>query len=559
VSSGFKNMVINTQERAVSSDINRLQKFQGKDFAEFFRYMLDVYSQEDLEANAIGTVPSTMETPIRAEIINGGLVRPGVASLAISVDAMVAMFLAPDAAADESPYKYIADTGSTGTLLMTANASGSTRIDVIECSIDPAQQIVTDNRDIFDPVTGLFTASAVTKETKSVLRYRVRAGTPGAGYPGGALGWLPLAVASVPTATTTNDTITFWDVRPLVSDRIYQPFAITRDLPTPGKRFLVCDSLTASPQADVTGRMVGYDIGGRRVGGTIRRGTPGSDATAAVRITDTANQTPGFAPGVNSIVYLYLVCPFGLPRWARYNDAPSARVPRSPKGIPVVSSTSTNGLTGRAAAPIGLPTSTGLLGSAVEAETLCILTTMAGAGSAIRSSICDGEETILGASDGGPPVHSPIVVAGTAYDGTSAKFTLLPGFHYPKHARRVKVSATFKWTNASGVTQSYAPAGTSVTEGDAAWNVSVAPKGTAWVYNTAHLTRQAVADAGSKITAIANGSTGLITVTCWIPVEQDEAGTTHEIGFEASIAATPGGAGNINAAVSNLQVQGWEF
>ncbi len=41
----------------------------------------------------------------------------------------------------------------------------------------------------------------------------------GAGYPAAVAGWLPLCVASIPNAAPNNDTVTFWDVRPMLQDR----------------------------------------------------------------------------------------------------------------------------------------------------------------------------------------------------------------------------------------------------------------------------------------------------------------------------------------------------
>src|SRR3984957_5910287 len=313
---GQKNVTINTQERAVSVDINRLQSFMNASQAEAMRYLMDAsLGSDDLGAGGVITEYSPLNTPLQAEILNGIQVQPQIGSLNIIIAPGVVQAIAPDgsetpvgspALGDSSYYKYIRDVGvqTLGALAMTPNSSGQIRIDVIECQVASLVS-ETDNRDVFNPSTGLFAASTVTKATQDGLSYRVRAGTPGSGFPGSVNGWLPLAVASVPTGTTTNDTITFWDVRPLVADRVYQPFGLSRNLPR----------VKMLGGTDATGTYVGHNglygevyeatscdgstnpptPSRHRLGGRLARGTPGSDsalspATLAVDVNDAANQ-----------------------------------------------------------------------------------------------------------------------------------------------------------------------------------------------------------------------------------------------------------------------------
>lgn len=358
MSSGKRVIVINPQERLVSADINRLQSFNARDDAELFRYMLDVTADDDLGAAGVVTEYSTTGTPLRAEVINGLLVRPQLASFDLAVDAGVLYAIAPDGDADSSVYKYVRDAGlPSGSLVITANASGSTRFDVIECQIDASPVIVTDTRDVFNTVSGTFSPTLLTKETASRMTYRVRVGTPGAGFPSTASGWLPLAVAQVPNGAGSNDDVTFWDVRPLVSDRRAQPFALTGLNDT-------IQSLDGEVQrvgaGDVRLRgMIRAFYGDRRAGGIFRRGTPGTDDDY-VNIADAANidtLTPFAEPfGNPQNYYVYLMFPFGLPRWARYTDASSgSRVPRAPRGILVVSLTPPVHFTNAPSASIGIP------------------------------------------------------------------------------------------------------------------------------------------------------------------------------------------------------------
>jgi len=444
--SGMKRMIINTQERAISPDINRLQAFAGKGNAEFLRYLMDVSGNDDLEAGAVITEYASLGTPLRAEIANGILVRPQVGSLDVLVDPGAMYAIAPDADADSSNYKFVKTAGVAilGSLVMTPNASGSDRIDVIECQVNPDVIVETDSRDIFNPSTGLFTAASVSKARENQLTFRVRAGTPAAGYPAAVSGWLPLAVARVPTGTTINDTITFWDVRPLLNDREFGSANLTRDLPTVSAGQLTYNPVTGLMHGSID--VVGSD--GRRRGGRMRRGTPGVDAES-ISLTDVANQS-GAAFVADTLRYLYLVTPFGLPRWAKYVDAPSTRVPRSPRGIPVLSDVPPQHQRNTPSAAIVLPTSTGLGGSTTAG--VCVSVHPINAALAIGAVVVDAEAHYLTvAADALATAVSNVVVEAGTKTGTLTAWTLVPNVNYPANARELYV--TFQLTLALPATQ----------------------------------------------------------------------------------------------------------
>ena len=440
MSSGFRRLRINTQERAVSSDINRLQTFASQDIAEIFRGLVDAYVTTD-DDDLSEVAPGTIESPVRAEIINGLMVKPQGGVLDLFVDLGAVFILAPDAAPDESNYKLIRDVGiaTPGLLQMTANASGSTRIDVIECSINPVEAIVTDSRDIFDASSGLFATATVTKELRGRLQYRVRAGTPGAGMPAHQAGWLPLCVASVPTGTTTNDSITFWDVRPLLSDRptgvSYRPSAVPVPPYVLGR--------ISYPNAAGGGLFSGYaraTLSGRQVGGTLRRGSPGSDAAASINLNDAANYESGVTFASAYRYYVYLMTPFGLPRWARYTDGPAGRTPRSPKGIPVMSKTGPSGFSGKPSAGIVMPAAFGF-GSTAQTEGVCIAASQVadqGSGIGTVSTEFSGSRQVVGSFGGvGANLASMTYLATILGAGPNYFVTLTPGVDYPKNARRL--------------------------------------------------------------------------------------------------------------------------
>lgn len=360
MSSGQKQLVINAQERIVSADHNRSYAILGANFAEPLRYLLDTYFTLE-SGNGVVAEPSTIETPLRAEIFAGLLVRPQLGNFDLYVDSGVAAFMAPDAAAEESNYKIVRQSAmvTPGALFINPNVSGSIRIDVIECQIDPTTLDTTEARDIYDPVTSLFSSQTVVKTRQGQLTYRVREGTPGAGLPANVAGWLPLCVASVPNAAASNNDVTFWDVRPLLSDRVFGPMGIL----STRSEILVHETKTKRVGAtDVRwSGVVWATFNGKRVGGILRRGTPGT-ANDWLNVGDVTNVDPvnTVAEPLSTTPIVYLAFPGNLPRWCVYQQAPSARLPLGPCGIPVVSSIRPEQYTNRPKTGITLPTATGL-------------------------------------------------------------------------------------------------------------------------------------------------------------------------------------------------------
>lgn len=441
MTTGNRRLRINTQERAMSSDINRLQTFAQQDQAELFRGLLNTYVTSD-DNDLTEVAPSTVEAPLRAEIIHGLMVKPQAGVFDLFVDPGLLFALAPDASPDESNYKYIREDGIAvgGTLVMTANASGLTRIDVVECSINPVENIVTDSRDIFDANTGLFAAATITKELRGRLLFRVRAGVAGSGFPGVVSGWLPLTVASVPNGTTTNNTITFWDVRPVIKDR---EFGIAGTGAPDAGRAPETSGFLQSTVGPALSTLTGHtltSLNGRKLGGRLRRGTPGTDADNII-LTDAANLEPGFVSTLYGFAYLYLVTPFGLPRWARYTDGPAGRVPRSPRGIPVLSSlVPPSTFTSKPTVAISLPTSTGLGGSTTAG--ICIAMAVMRGSNAFYSCGYNGRSVSL--------ENSPTQVTAVAATGGYMKWTIPANACHPANAKGMWVSMAFSRTLAAG-------------------------------------------------------------------------------------------------------------
>src|SRR6267378_574739 len=130
MSSGIKQLIINTQERAVSADVNRLQSLGTRGWAEVLRYMLNVTSNDDLDAGSVAVEHTTIESPLRAEIFNGLMFQPQIGSLNLLVTPGVIAAIAPDGDADSSAYKIVEDSGITvlGTLVQTVGGA-SLRVD----------------------------------------------------------------------------------------------------------------------------------------------------------------------------------------------------------------------------------------------------------------------------------------------------------------------------------------------------------------------------------------------------------------------------------------------
>jgi hypothetical protein len=340
--SGAKTILYNTRERLISTDPNRAQAFSAQAMAEVLRWLLDAGNEGDLSGGGLELLGTGSESFLRATVLSGIRGRPEVGTVNLFVEPG-ALLLVDNGGpgTDDSLASFLADPGlqTAGVLTLTPGA-GSTRVDVLECQ-RIANVVETDSRDIFNPATGLFAPAAVTKVQNSILTYRIRTGTPGAGFPGVASGWLPLMVASVPASASSWDNVTCWDVRPLAEDRANGPFATLRHLSGNPRSLCYCNDTSVSGVPKMNAE-VDLTLGGYRAGGLIRDGFAGG-SPLYLDPTDARNQAAGFAFGTTGALWhVYLVFPFGLPRWVKYADpgavSPNARVPFGPRGIPVVSS-----------------------------------------------------------------------------------------------------------------------------------------------------------------------------------------------------------------------------
>ena len=461
MSGGWKDLVLNPNERILSSDMNRLQTFKEADLGELFRALFntdaDNLNGDDVQPGVAQQVTSAT-SPAAGDVIDGLQMLPHNSTLDISITPGRCFIFDPDSVPyngltpnpDESGYKYVNDPGlAIGTLQMAANASGQTRVDVIECArtgIGYAGAgftvLETDNRDIFNPITGAFSASTVNKVVAGQMQYRVRQGIPGAGFPGTVQGWLPLAVASVPNGTTANSSITFWDVRPLVSDRVLPPFKTGYATGRIFHNTLQVDPSTVfGAGMRLVGRVdcvaadwlqVAAVPGMRRLGGDFHYGPQGGLSLTSSSVLSGAGVADGPA-------FLYLMEPFGLPRWCKYNTGTS-RSPFGPRGIPVVSNILPAVLNGSPVAAVQLPSGLGL-GNATATMGLCVMALKYSGGAPIAMT-SDGRSQWINAIAGVAYSRGDIVSTGLNF-----AFTASPGspdtnnqfLGYPPNAKALYV------------------------------------------------------------------------------------------------------------------------
>jgi hypothetical protein len=448
--SGGKELVINGLERAVSSDINRLQRFANADRAELLRILANtLVGVDDLQAGAGNTVNTTSTSPASADVWGGLVVRPIVGTATCSVDPGVIGIVAPDSTdPDSSAYKYVVDPGVSGPNVVTLapNTSGQTRIDVIGATYNLNANAETDNRDIFVPSTGAFAATSVPKATQGQLVYSVLQGTPGAGFASVTIptGFVPLAVASIPTgfANISTSNVTFWDVRPYVGDRLYPPFNISSLVPHKPKNNLQVDTtgglamLTGDCDTSATdpGVLTGTATAGTyRLGGIFANSNP----LGFFNLNLSGNQSGSVTAGVG---YVYLLEPFGLPRWALYQAQSGVLVPANPRGIVTVSNTAPSGPIGSPSAPLVLPTATGLLGSTSKA--VCVACVATGTGSVFACN-----------TDGRRQYSGKKAIFGTksfTTVSTSNKAAFVPGTDYPPGATALYLTVTVAQTIGAG-------------------------------------------------------------------------------------------------------------
>lgn len=451
MSTGRKTLRENTRERVISSDFNRAQTFAQADANDILAAQVLQPVDDTVYIGATfpaGTSPpgsfaifqDSVKAPSQGWVLEGFMVIVPTAGTSLVITPGLALIMDPDGQPgsttptapnpDDSTSKLVHGLGVTlGALPWTPNGGAGTRIDVVE--IQRADTVVeTDNRDIFNPSTGLFTAQSVVKVTEGETSYRIRLGNPGGGLPPPALGWLPIAVLATPVGAPDLNTVEVWDVRPLATDQATPgAYRLSVAVQTESAEAMLIDG-SAAGVLSLSGLCVRSALG-LRVGGTFID----LDTAAPINLLLAKYQEAGFAPVASLPYYVYCCFPDGYVRWVRYYKTPTAtvggRVPGPLRGFPVLSQIPS--LYNVASAPIAMPPAWGIGGAATFA--IQMATGVIDTASVLHGSLNDGDLTHL---DFIGAVLRWQTMVGTVV-GTTVEWTLSPGANYPGGARRIKL------------------------------------------------------------------------------------------------------------------------
>jgi hypothetical protein len=397
---------------------------------------------------------SVVTAPSAGTILEGLMVIVPGAGTSLLVTPGLALIIDPDGQPgsttptppnpDDSVSKLVHGLGvPLGALPWTPNGGGGIRVDVVE--IQRSDVVTeTDNRDIFNPATGLFTAVAVTKVTEGEISYRIRLGTPGGGLPPPALGWLPIAILATPVGAPDLDSVEVWDVRNLASDVATPGTARLGVVPQTEQAEAVMIDVASTPGSQFLSGYCVRSFGGQRFGGAL--GDIG--AGGGIDLALAKYREAGFPAFASLPYYVYCAFPNGYVRWVRYYPTPTAtvggRVPGFLRGFIVVSQTPANN--GLASVPIVIPAAWGVGGVATFAVALA--TGAIDPALAVLGSLNSGDMTRLQYISGAGLWQT---MFGTIV-GLTVEWPLIPAVNYPVGARRVKffVSVTTAAIGAAG-------------------------------------------------------------------------------------------------------------
>jgi len=381
--SGVKTQVIQNLSRALSTDINALQHFTAASFTNAFRRM---YNDSFVLGNSDNSSWNEFVSPVNgtgvsADVTTGLKVRPFSNYLLVSPGILgVHGTTTSYNSAVDSDYMLVSSDGVTSAteLPFVANGSGI-RIDIVEAAL--VETITTTSQDIYNPTTGVFTATLLTNTLQVSLQFTIRQGSSGAGYPGVTTGSLPLCVLIHNGATSTFADVDLYDVRPLLASRISGDTRMVL-----GNRFIAKNGHyygmnnsgtqiggTFDLQANTTNSFSGsFTVHGYyRMRGRIAPTRPGGPD---VETTNWAFTTSDYAVSMatpNSARWMYVLAvePYGLPRWSRYTTGNSAitgeREPSDNWGLYIIAdSLSCDVLSsGKLSAPVLLPADYGIIGT----------------------------------------------------------------------------------------------------------------------------------------------------------------------------------------------------
>lgn len=329
--SGLQRTVINTRERAVSTDINLLQSRGNRDYMTAHRRLFnDTYPDDGTSGIGESKRSSVGDSTDGLDVI-GGLELEIFSTHLLIKEGVVGASATPGAfeTGKDSDYVFVNDPGVTSASVLTFTSNGN-GVDIVECQVIDTI-FTTESRDIYDPLTGLFTAALVTKSAGAQLSYRIR---QSGAFPGTAVGWFPLYVAVQKTGASNFNDVDFYDVRPIVHERNYglarAEFNSLFSL-SPEIMWSVRNNRLHGRFYDPNGvggalldsNSTGYILRGK-IAETMPGVVNGNDSEEDGIDLDNADYyAPGVSatPGINRWLYVISVFPESLPRWVRYKDS----------------------------------------------------------------------------------------------------------------------------------------------------------------------------------------------------------------------------------------------
>jgi hypothetical protein len=227
--------------------------------------------------------------------------------------------------------------------------------------------------------------------------------------------------------------MTFWDVRPLVKDRLNAPHEQSRL----DGRIDAGDRLLANDLVSGHTTVFGYSastFANYRAGGVIQDGLG-----APIDVQAATLRSPGYAAVTGKPWYLYAVFPGGLPRWVRYVDSPTTpRIPLGPLGVLTLSSTGPTSPDGAAiATSIAPPSSTGL----ATAGPAALLAAGPVDSTPVERGFVLREGRLLFSIGAISDLSGSAQITPTT-SGATDKFTLTAGTHFPLSAKSVFVAVS---------------------------------------------------------------------------------------------------------------------
>lgn len=464
MSSGRKQLRQNTRERVISTDFNRAQAFGYGYSNEFLREQMLMPTDADYYAGVTfpvvgppigGPVPASFaidqvapQAPEYGTVLNGLMVVVPVGGTSILVTPGSVLVIDPEGqtgSSDPTPLNpddgpgpnrtvYSAGINALGVLNWTPYAGAGNRIDVVECQ---RTNVVTetDNRDIFNPATGLFTPQAVTKVTAGELTFRIRLGLAANTVPAAAQGWFPLAVISTPTGVANLDSCYIWDVRDLASDMATPNVRRTALLGKPEVQNLYADDATAPAELRLSGESTAT-WGHLRFGGKLydpRTGLNYRDLESA-----TFAKEPGYVAPASGLYFVYALFPDPYRRWVGYTNTAIAgyagRIPGGFRGILTVSNLAPAPIYNTPFLPISPPTGWGITALTTTGQLLAVGKTDAATN--LERFIATDRQTWA--------TQAPTVTTAGVLTALPSvySFAFLGGVNFPTNARTIRLLVT---------------------------------------------------------------------------------------------------------------------